>query len=105
MLIVETSVFTRLIADLLSDEDFRHLQWALVLRPEQGALVRGTGGLRKLRWKRPGGGKRGGLRVLYYWAPEVERIYLVYAFAKSDKSDLTQDQIKQLGRLVREELK
>lgn len=94
-----------LITDLLPDEDLRLLQWALVLRPEQGTLIRGASGLRKLRWKQPGRGKRGGLRILYYWAPEEQRVYLVYVYAKAEKGDLTQEQIKQLGRLVREELK
>lgn len=60
-------MFTRLISDLLSDEELRRLHFALLLRPEQGALIRGASGLRKVRWGQQGRGKRGGVRVLYFW--------------------------------------
>lgn len=66
MRFVETPIFTKVIERLVSDEDYRSLQIALMLRPEQGPVVRGGGGLRKVRWARPGGGKSGGLRVIYY---------------------------------------
>lgn len=67
MRFVETPVFTRAVTSLLSDEEYRQLQLALLIRPEQGALIRGSGGLRKLRWGAQGRGKRGGVRVIYYW--------------------------------------
>ena len=105
MVIVETTVFSRLIDALLPVEGLRSLQWALLLRPEQGALIKGASGLRKLRWSKAGGGKSGGVRILYYWAREEHRIYLVYAYSKTEKKDLTQDQVRKLGRFVREELK
>lgn len=105
MVIVETRIFTRLITELLADDDYRGLQSALVLRPEQGALIRGAEGLRKLRWSQPGRGKRGGLRVFYYWAPQDERIYMIYVIEKSRQVDLTPSQAKELGRVIREELK
>ena len=105
MIIVETAIFTRLICDLLLDEELRRLQLALVLRPEQGPLVHGAAGVRKLRWNLPRRGKRGGLRVLYYWDKPSERIYMIYAYQKVRQGDLTRAQIRELGRLVREELK
>lgn len=58
---VETSVFTRRITDALSDDEYRLLQEALLRRPAQGDLIEGAGGVRKLRWKEQGRGKRGGL--------------------------------------------
>jgi len=67
MRFVETPVFTRAVTSLLSDEEYRQLQLALLIRPEQGALIRGSGGLQKLRWGAQGRGKRGGVRVIYYW--------------------------------------
>jgi len=88
----------------LPDDEYRRLQLALVLRPEQGALVPSGQGLRKLRWGRPGRGKRGGLRVLYYWDKEAETVYLLFVYEKSRQADLTPDQAKALGRLIREEL-
>ncbi|MDP3768351.1 MAG: hypothetical protein Q8S13_10075, partial [Dehalococcoidia bacterium] len=63
MRFVETPVFTAAVTSLLSDEEYRQLQLALLIRPEQGALIRGSGGLRKLRWGARGRGKRGGVRV------------------------------------------
>jgi len=105
MIVVETPVFTRQICELLPDDEYRRLQLALVLRPEQGALVPGGQGLRKLRWGQPGRGKRGGLRVLYYWDKDGETVYLLFAFQKRRQADLTPDQAKALGRLIREELK
>ena len=65
MLFVETRVFTRELQGFMSDDDYRALQSALLLRPEAGAIVPGGGGLRKLRWGFAGTGKRGGLRVIY----------------------------------------
>lgn len=105
MVIVETRTFTRLITELLPDEDYRGLQSALVLRPEQGALIRGAQGLRKLRWSQPGRGKRGGLRVFYYWDRQADRIYMIFVIEKSRQEDLTAAQAKELGRLIREELR
>ncbi len=104
MVIIETAVFTKLICALLSDEDLRRLQLALMLRPEQGPMVPGGGGLRKIRWSRPGRGKRGGLRILYYWDGEVDRLYMLYVYEKTKQSDLTKTQIKMLAQVIREEL-
>lgn len=105
MRLVETPAFTRRICELLSDDEYRRLQLALVLRPEQGALVPGGQGLRKIRWGQAGRGKRGGLRILYYWAKEQETVYLLLVYGKSKQADLTPSQAKELGRLIREELK
>lgn len=66
MVIIETSIFTRQVPTLLADEEYRELQTALVNRPHLGAVIPGSGGLRKMRWSRPGRGKRGGIRVIYY---------------------------------------
>ena len=60
MLFIETSVFTELVEEYLGDEGYQLLQAALILRPDQGALIQKSGGLRKLRWKAPGAGKREG---------------------------------------------
>ncbi|MBI4728056.1 MAG: hypothetical protein HY775_00915 [Acidobacteria bacterium] len=80
------------------------MQIALVLRPEQGALIRGAHGLRKLRWGRTGRGKSGDLRVFYFWDKPASRLYLIYAIEKARQADLTPEQQKELGRVVREEL-
>lgn len=105
MVVVETRVFTRLILELLPDDEYRALQLALVLRPQQGAVIRGVSGLRKLRWRQPGSGKRGGLRIFYYWDTDAEVIYMIHAIEKRRQADLTPAQAKELGRVVREELR
>lgn len=98
-------MFTASVVRHLDDEAYRRLQIALMLRPEQGSIISGAAGLRKVRWARPGGGKRGGLRVIYYWAPVESAFYMLYCYAKSEQGDLTPRQAKALGRLVRGEFK
>ena len=103
MRFVETPVFTKRVKELLSDEDYRALQVALILRPEQGPVIKGGGGLRKVRWARKGTGKRGGIRVIYYWHPDDQVFYMLFTYEKTAQADLTPQQLKILARLVREE--
>jgi hypothetical protein len=102
---VETSIFSGQLYELLSDDDYRALQYALALRPEQGALIPGSGGLRKIRWSLRDKGKRGGLRVIYYWDSAEDVIYLVYLYSKNQQTDLKPNQLKMLRRVVEEDLK
>lgn len=103
MRFVETPVFTRAITGAITDEHYQRLQIALMLRPEQGDVIRGSGGLRKIRWALRGSGKRGGLRIIYYWSAADRAFYMLYAYAKNAHGDLTAAQARTLGRLVREE--
>jgi hypothetical protein len=105
MRFVETPIFTKVITRLLDDEAYRALQGALMLRPEQGPTIGGAHGARKIRWARPGGGKRGGIRVIYYWAPSEAAFYMLYAYAKNEQGDLTPAQARVFGQLIREEFK
>lgn len=105
MRFVETPVFTRVVTALLDDESYRDLQSALMRRPEQGATIGGAHGARKVRWARAGAGKRGGLRVIYYWAAKESAFYMLFAYAKNEQGDLTPKQAKVLGALIREEFK
>jgi mRNA-degrading endonuclease RelE of RelBE toxin-antitoxin system len=105
MRFIETQVFTSELAGLLNAEEYRRLQLALALRPEQGAVIRGSGGLRKIRWGASGRGKRGGIRVIYYWDPAGEACYMLFVYPKTEQGDLTQAQLKMLRRLVQEEFK
>lgn len=77
----------------------------LLIRPEAGDLIKGSGGLRKIRWKIKGSGKRGGLRIIYYWDEPEDTIYLLYPYLKTKKEDLSQKEIKILSNLVKEYLK
>ncbi len=100
-------MFTRAITQLLTDDEYAELQGVLVVRPEAGDLVPGTSGLRKLRWghQARGKGKRGGIRVIYYWHPREMLMYMLLAYAKGKQEDLTGSQKKLLMRLVTEEFK
>jgi mRNA-degrading endonuclease RelE of RelBE toxin-antitoxin system len=104
MRFIETPIFTREVSTFLTDEEYRALQLALLFRPEQGVLIPGSGGLRKLRWGFHGKGKRGGCRVIYYWDKQ-DTIYMLFVYPKSKQEDLTPAQIRVLGKLVREEFK
>ena len=105
MRFIETPVFTASLRRHLDDEQYRALQLALVLRPEQGQIIPGSGGLRKLRWGATGRGKRGGIRAIYYWAVEEQVCYMLFAYTKNEQGDLTPAQVRVLARLVREEFK
>ena len=104
MVIKETLIFTQLIQDLISDENYAELQKFLVENPESGDVMTGTRGLRKIRWKISGKGKRGGIRVIYYILDKNEQIYMIFAYKKNNQSKLTAKQIKQLKEVVKEEL-
>ncbi len=67
MLFIETTLFTRLIYTYMSDEEFTGLQYYLMNHPDAGDIIPGSGGVRKLRWAIRERGKRGGIRVIYYW--------------------------------------
>jgi mRNA-degrading endonuclease RelE of RelBE toxin-antitoxin system len=105
MKFIETPIFTKEVQTLLEDDEYKSLQIALLLRPEQGSIIPGSSGLRKVRWAIKGKGKRGGLRVIYYWDPKTESFYMLLIYSKSKKDDLSQDQLQILSQLVKEELK
>lgn len=102
---VETPIFTREVTELLSDEEYRAVQLALLFRPAQGPLIPKGGGLRKIRWRKTGSGKRGGLRMIYFWDKDSDTIYMLFVYQKNEPEDLTPNQLRVLRKLVREELK
>jgi mRNA-degrading endonuclease RelE of RelBE toxin-antitoxin system len=72
------------------------MQIHLAAQPDAGKIIKGSGGIRKLRWSGSGRGKRGGLRVIYYWWVAKDRISLLMVYPKNEQDDLTADQLKQL---------
>jgi hypothetical protein len=99
---IETPTFTQVIGKAMDDAEYAKLQLALAVRPDWGKVIPGSGGLRKLRWAGSGRGKRSGLRIIYYWQAADDQIWLFLAYAKSEREDLSRDEIKQLKRLVEE---
>lgn len=105
MLFVELTPFIAFREAHWTDEDLRALQNHLFTSPDAGDVMRGGAGLRKIRWSSQGRGKRGGARVIYYWHPPGDRVYLIYAYLKSEREDLTRDQVKLLTLLMNDTLK
>lgn len=105
MIFIETPIFTEDVLEALPDDEYREFQLALSLDPELGDLIPGGGGLRKVRWCLPGTGKRGGVRVIYYWAVAKDHIYLLLIYKKTRQENLTPDQLALLKRLVKGEFK
>lgn len=97
---VETPTFTRRVLQLLDDDAYHRLQLALAGNPEAGAIIRGSGGIRKIRWAGSGRGKRGGVRVIYYWWKATDRISMLFIYPKNEQDDLSADQLKQLKRAL-----
>ena len=100
MVFIESPIFSRRVAELLDDDDLAALEWALTLHPEAGVLIPGTGGVRKLRWGAEGRGKRGGLRVVYYWRDQQGEIWLLTVYDKHQQEKIPAHVL----RALREEL-
>jgi hypothetical protein len=102
---IEAPPFTELLADYLGDDDYKDLQLFLVRVPEAGDVIPGTGGFRKLRWTDPRRrkGKRGGLRVIYFYFAAVSQIWLMTIYGKDEVADLTQDEKRALKTAVERE--
>lgn len=97
---LETSIFTQRVTELLTDEEYRQLQITLIVHPDLGDVIQASGGLRKMRWSAKGHGKRGGSRVIYYWAVSVNEILFLYIYPKNVQDDLTLNQVKALRQVV-----
>lgn len=87
--VVETSPFLRHVGTLLSDDERAAFIDYIARNPEAGALIEGTGGARKVRWARTGGGKSGGVRTIYYYHDQGAPLFLLTVYGKGDKADLS----------------
>jgi len=97
---VETRLFTRLVREYLTDEDYSRLQRQLIENPKAGAVIQGSGGVRKLRWSTKGRGKRGGCRIIYYVRQPKGIIWMLTIYPKSARDSIP----AHLLRRIREEL-
>jgi mRNA-degrading endonuclease RelE of RelBE toxin-antitoxin system len=105
MLIVETPVFTKRVQETLTDDEYRELQHFIAAHPEAGSVIPGSRGLRKLRWRMSGKGKRGGTRVIYFWIKPKRTILMLFVFKKNERTDLNKDQLKMLSLIAEKELR
>lgn len=100
MVFIETPIFSKQVIEVLTDEQYGLLQASLVAKPNAGDLIKGSGGLRKLRWALPGRGKSGGVRIVYFWRVSESQIIMLTMYAKNVQANLTPAQLKQLAKLV-----
>jgi len=98
---IETSLFTKLLPRYLSDEEYRFLQWYLFEHPESGDIIPGSGGVRKIRWSQKGKGKRGGLRVVYYWKESASEIWLLTIYSKSERATIPGHILKRIAEEIK----
>ena len=102
MVFVETGLFSKLLGDYLDDESYRALQSHLVEHPDAGAIIKASGGVRKIRWRAGGKGKSGGVRVIYYWAKADEQIFMLTLYGKSEQEDLSAADLRRIVKLLAE---
>jgi hypothetical protein len=100
MIFIELTPFVAFRERTWTDDTFGKLQAFLLAAPDAGARLRGSGGLRKVRWRIEGQGKRGGARVIYYWHVATDRIYLIYGYTKARRENLTALQVSVLRSLL-----
>ena len=98
---IETSLFTRLIYDYLSEDEYLGLQVYLLRHPDSGNIVPGSGGVRKIRWAMRGKGKRGGVRVIYFWKVSANEIWLLTIYGKSEREAIPGHILKQIAEEIR----
>lgn len=99
MIFIETPIFTEDVNELLSDREYAEFQLYLADNPLAGDVIQQTGGLRKVRWLSHGKGKRGGVRIIYYYLSAVAQIRLLLIYKKGIQDSLTADQKKFLRQL------
>jgi len=97
---IETRLFTRLVSEYLSDDEYRELQKALVANPEAGDVVPGSGGVRKLRWRAAGRGKRGGYRVIYLARVAKGVIWMLTMYPKNVADNIPAHVLRQIRKEV-----
>lgn len=100
MVFIESSIFRKYLPTYLADDDFRALQLYLADNPEAGQVIKGGGGLRKVRWGAQGKGKSGGVRIIYYLQVSESQIYLLTLYAKNEVTDLSPAEVAALRKMV-----
>ena len=100
MTVVETGRFLKDAGQLMPEVERTELVWFIAANPESGDLIPETGGIRKLRWALPGRGKRGGARVIYYFHSQKLPVFLLAAYGKNEKANLSKAERNAMAKLV-----
>lgn len=97
---IETSTFTKYLYDYLSEDEYLGLQSFLLQYPESGKIVRGSGGVRKIRWTMSGKGKSGGVRVIYYFKKRDDEIWLLTIYSKNEVENIPAHVLRQIAKEI-----
>lgn len=97
---VETKLFTELVLDYLSDDEYAAMQQFLVVNPEAGDVIPASGGVRKLRWGVAGRGKRGGLRVIYFLRRRNDEVWMLTLYAKNVADNIPAKVLKKIKEAI-----
>ena len=97
---IESNLFSKMVYDYLTEAEYTAFQQFLLEQPDAGDLVRGSGGVRKVRWAREGGGKSSGVRVCYYTRTAHGKILLLVIYAKSVRTSISGEILKQIKELM-----
>ena len=100
MVFIETTLFTRLLSNYMADDEYRTLQAYLTEHPEAGDLIKGSGGVRKVRWAVKGKGKSGWVRIIYYWHKPECHIHLLTLYAKSEQGNIDKTTLKRIAKAL-----
>jgi len=103
MIFIETTIFTKQLPKYLTDDEYRALQWYLLDHPDAGAIIRGSGDVRKVRWAPEGKGKRGGMRIIYYWKKSAKEIWFLTLYSKSVKANIPGHLLKKIAEELENE--
>ncbi len=100
MVFIETSFFTKLLPNYLSDNEYRGLQSYLLQKPDAGDIVKGSGVVRKVRWASSRKGKSGGVRAIYYWKKAEHEIWMLTMYSKSERATIAGHVLKQIAEAI-----
>jgi mRNA-degrading endonuclease RelE of RelBE toxin-antitoxin system len=102
MVFIETSIFTKLLYGYLTEDEYIRLQGYMFKYPEAGDVVPGSGGVRKLRWSIAGKGKRGGVRVIYFFKKRDNEIWLLTIYGKSQVENIPAHILRQIAEEIKD---
>ncbi|MDP1713701.1 MAG: type II toxin-antitoxin system RelE/ParE family toxin [Anaerolineales bacterium] len=98
---IEATAFTKYLYDYLSEDEFLGLQSFLLQYPESGKIVRGSGGVRKIRWAMSGRGKSGSVRVIYYFKKQDDEIWLLTIYSKNEAESIPAHILRQIAKEIK----
>jgi mRNA-degrading endonuclease RelE of RelBE toxin-antitoxin system len=98
---IEAPIFSDRVYDYLNEDEYVALQWTLVVKPETGKVIPGSGGLRKIRWSAKGQGKRGGARIIYYYKKGNGEIWLLTIYSKNEAENIPVKTLKAIKEILK----